>query len=58
MRHYGFEIKQNERGYYRLHDQDTFNNWGVTGPAFRTVEDAIDYARRCDRFKRGKSMTI
>jgi hypothetical protein len=58
MVRYGFEIKLNERGYYRLHDTAEFNNWGDTGPAFRTVEEAEEYARRCDRFKRGKSSTI
>ena len=52
----GFLIAMDGNGALRLQDTDGFNSWGSV-PLWDgcTVEEAADYARRCDAFKRGRS---
>lgn len=52
-----FAILSVPKGYV-LKDTDSFNNWGLIGQVFKTVDEARAYAVRCDRFKRGKSMNV
>ena len=58
--HFGFEIKRADCGGFYLIDRDTFNNWGDIrkDSPFATAADAAEHAGKCDRFKRGRSMSI
>lgn len=56
-RAHGFEV-QRDGDQFRLVDRATFNNWGTLKPRFANRADAVDYARRCDDFKRGKRRTV
>ena len=56
----GFEIAPHATGGFLLIDRDTFNNWGTIGEArpFRDRAAAESHAIDCDRFKRGRTMTL
>jgi hypothetical protein len=45
-------------GGFRLSDGPGANNWGVIAKTFRTADLAADYARACDDFKCGRTMTV
>lgn len=51
-----FLIVMDGNGELRLQDTDGFNNWGAVMLWLGcTVEQAAEYARDCDYFKRGHS---
>lgn len=51
-RAYGFEIQRDGK-LFRLVDRDTSNNWGELSARWSTRDEAEEYARQCDAFKRG-----
>lgn len=55
--HHGFAV-QFTGGAWRLVDRATFNNWGIVKRDFPDRDSAIDYARRCDDFKRGRRLQV
>lgn len=56
-RAHGFEI-QRDGAEFVLVDRASWNNWGKLKQRFPTRDAAVDYARRCDDFKRGKRRMV